>query len=85
MIWDLISKRKICLNGFLFLFSCASAWQTVGFLFQGHGRRAEGAQNMELNGRSRREERELLGLLRAVGGRREQEMLVTGDFSLVQN
>lgn len=40
---------------------------------------------MDLRERSRREERELLDMLRAVGGRWEEQMLVTGDLSLVQN
>lgn len=44
-----------------------------------------GSTAMGLSEGSRREERELLGMLWAVGGKQEQEILVTGDFSSVQN
>lgn len=46
---------------------------------------SRGSTDVDLSEGSRRQERELLGMLRAVGGRWEQEILVTADFSLVQN
>lgn len=46
---------------------------------------SRGSTDMDLSEGSRREERELLGVLRAVGGRQEQEILVTAHCSLVQN
>lgn len=50
--------------------------------FPGPLRESRGSTDMDLSEGGWREERELLGSLGAVGGRQEQEMLVTGDSSV---